>query len=331
MDEQKEHLPWVEKYRPKSFDNIISHSEIIKSVKSMIDKNNIPHLLLHGPAGTGKTSTINVICKYLFGDEKDSHVLELNASDDRNISTVRNEIQNFASTDLIFSNGIKIVILDEADAMTNPAQMALRCIIESNTAHVRFCIICNTIDNIIPAIQSRCAKFRFPPLKNDLIYKYLYNIIEFENLSFDKSGVDSIVKISKGDLRKAINILQSTSLSLTDTNYINEKNVYSTIGYPSENDIRNIFFVLINYKYKSALNKISEWKENNSLSLSDIITEITNILLEFRLPAIIQKNILKNIGDLEYFLSKGTNENLHLKTLVGIFQNARLLMCDETN
>ena len=304
MKNPNNYLPWVEKYRPNNFNDIISHNEIINSIKSMIDKNNMPHLLLHGPAGTGKTSTINVICQYLFNEDKDSHILELNASDDRNISTVRNEIQNFASTDLIFSNGLKIVILDEADAMTTPAQMALRCIIETNTQHVRFCIICNTIDNIIPAIQSRCAKFRFPPLKKNLIHKYLFTIIEKENLSFDESGVDAIVKVCKGDLRKAINILQSTSLSLNNYNCINEKNVYSTIGYPSETDICTCINWLINFDYKYSLKRISEWKNDKSLALSDIITEVTNKIFELSLPDEITKNLLKNLGNLEFFYQK---------------------------
>ena len=331
MENYDNYLPWVEKYRPDNFDSIISHQKIINSIKSMIDKNNLPHLLLHGPAGTGKTSTINVICKYLFKDEKNNHTLELNASDDRNISTVRNEIQNFASTDLIFTDGIKIIILDEADAMTTPAQMALRCIIESNTQHVRFCIICNTIDNIIPAIQSRCAKFRFPPLKNNFVNDFLNKIVEKEKLSFDKSGINSIVKISKGDLRKAINILQSTSLSLDESNFINAKNVYSNIGYPSDKDVRSIFYQLTNFDYNHSLTYITNFKLKKGLSLHDIITEITYILLEHQLPDKILIDILKNIGDLEFFLSKGTNEDAHLSTLVSIFQNVKLFFNDESD
>lgn len=323
MDSINNYLPWVEKYRPKYFENIISHQMIINSIKSMIDNGNMPHLLFYGPAGTGKTSTSNVICTYLFKDDKNAHVLELNASDDRNISTVRNEIQNFSTTDLIFSNGLKIVILDEADAMTTPAQMALRCIIETNSAHVRFCIICNNINSIIPAIQSRCSKFRFPPLGREIIYNYLHNIIKKESLSFDESGINSIVKISKGDLRKAINILQSTSLSLNKCKFINESNVHLTMGYPSEKNIKTFLNFFLNYDFKYSIQRITELKTNLGLSLADIITELTILILDYDFPYKIKCNILRSLGDLEYFLSKGTNESIHLASLVGIFQIAR--------
>ena len=156
------YLPWVEKYRPKDIDNIISHKHIIKTIKSMINNNNIPHLLLFQiSAGTGKTSTALVISKYIFSDASNSNILVLNASDDRNISTVRNEIKSFASSNAIFYTfGIKVIILDEADAMTSQAQMALRRIIEIYSTNIRFIIICNNIDNILQAIQSRCSKFR---------------------------------------------------------------------------------------------------------------------------------------------------------------------------
>ena len=170
------YLPWVEKYRPKDIDNIISHKHIIKTIKSMINNNNIPHLLLYGPAGTGKTSTALVISKYIFSDASNSNILELNASDDRNISTVRNEIKSFASSNAIFSNGIKVIILDEADAMTSQAQMALRRIIEIYSTNIRFIIICNNIDNILQAIQSRCSKFRFPPMLILIHSKFILKI-----------------------------------------------------------------------------------------------------------------------------------------------------------
>ena len=158
-------LPWVEKYRPKRLEDLISHEDILKTIKRFMDENRLPHLLLYGPPGTGKTSTILACARQLYkGKEFNSMVLELNASDDRGIGVVRNQIMNFASTRTIFSKGFKLIILDEADAMTKDAQNALRRVMEKFTENVRFCLICNYLTKIIPAIQSRCTRFRFGPL-----------------------------------------------------------------------------------------------------------------------------------------------------------------------
>ena len=297
------HLPWVEKYRPKHINNIISHKHIINTIKSMIDKNDIPHLLLYGPAGTGKTSTALVISKYLFNDSVESNILELNASDDRNISTVRNEIKSFASSNAIFSDGIKIIILDEADAMTSQAQMALRRIIEIYSTNVRFIIICNNIDNILQAIQSRCSKFRFPPIDYNSFKTHILNITKSENINLESSATEAIFKISKGDLRKAINILQSVNL-INSNKEILEKNIYQIIGYPSIDDVNTMLFILLNNSYKYSINRLIDWKNKKGLSLSDIIYELTLVIIKYDLPQKIKSFLLKNLSDIEFFFIK---------------------------
>ena len=181
----------------------------------------------------------------------------------------------------------------------------------------------NNINSIIPAIQSRCSKFRFPPLEKEIISNYLYKIINSEKLSFDQSGIDSIVKICSGDLRKAINILQSTSLSLNGHKFINEYNVYSTISYPSEKNSKLILSYLLNHDFKYSLERITSLKLDLGISLSDLITELTLIIIDYDFPTKIKCDLLGSLGNLEYFLSKGTNESIHLAGLVGIFQIAR--------
>ncbi|KAJ1829872.1 Subunit of heteropentameric Replication factor C (RF-C), partial [Coemansia sp. RSA 2703] len=138
-----ENLPWVEKYRPTSLDELVSQSDIVDTLQRFIDDGKLPHLLFYGPPGTGKTTTILAIARKLYGKNMGSMVLELNASDDRGIDVIRDQIKTFASTRTVFSSGLKLVILDEADAMTTPAQAALRRVIEKYTKNVRFCIICN--------------------------------------------------------------------------------------------------------------------------------------------------------------------------------------------
>lgn len=153
---KKANLPWVEKYRPNALQELISHEDIINTIRRFISEDKLPHLLFYGPPGTGKTSTILACAKELYSPrEFSSMVLELNASDDRGINVVRGQVLNFASTRTIFNSGFKLVILDEADSMTQDAQNALRRIIEKFTENVRFCLICNYLSKIIPALQSR--------------------------------------------------------------------------------------------------------------------------------------------------------------------------------
>ncbi|KAI9299613.1 YNL290Wp-like protein [Cunninghamella echinulata] len=180
MEVDQDNLPWVEKYRPKSLDQVVSHEEITDTLKTFMERNRLPHLLFYGPPGTGKTTTILACARQIYGEKFQSSILELNASDDRGIDVVREQIKNFASTRTIYSSGFKLIILDECDNMTNQAQSALRRVIEKYTKNVRFCIICNYVSKIIPAIQSRCTRFRFSPLALEQVDHRLTTVVDAE-------------------------------------------------------------------------------------------------------------------------------------------------------
>lgn len=145
-------MPFVEKYRPEDLSRIISHIDIVKTIRKFIEGKKLPHLLFHGPPGTGKTSCMIAIAKELYGPSYRNMTLELNASDDRGINVVRDQIKSFCSTQQLMSTGMKLVILDECDSMTNPAQFALRRIVEKYSKNTRFCFICNYVSKIIPAL-----------------------------------------------------------------------------------------------------------------------------------------------------------------------------------
>lgn len=220
--ERIEHTPWVEKYRPKNLDDVASQEHTVKVLKKTLVSANLPHMLFYGPPGTGKTSTILALAKQLYGPTLfKSRVLELNASDERGISIVRQKIKNFAR--LTISNPskedlekypcppYKIIILDEADSMTNDAQSALRRTMENYSSVTRFCLVCNYITRIIDPLASRCSKFRFKLLNNDHALGRLQYIADEEGVSLELGVLDLLLKISNGDLRKAITFLQSAT------------------------------------------------------------------------------------------------------------------------
>lgn len=330
-------LPWIEKYRPSSLDEIVSHEEIISTLRVFIKNKCIPHLLLYGPPGTGKTSTIMACAKELYGKYFPFMVMELNASDDRGIEVVRNKIKQFVISKNVFfgdtlnerADIFKLVILDETDAMTNDAQAILRKIVEKYTNNTRFCLICNYIQNINPALQSRCTRFRFSPINGEMIRKKILEISKKENIKITDSAVDTIIKRSSGDLRRVLNILQSTSMAYS---IINEKNINMCLGYPRKQQMEQIINCLINKDFNNAYHDIIEIKIKNGLSLSDILTEIHDLLVSFIINSSTSNNninklnlsnainILDKMRTIEFNNSVNTTENIQLSGLIAIFK-----------
>lgn len=282
QEEQKTNLPWVEKYRPNALDELISHEDIINTIRTFISQDKLPHLLFYGPPGTGKTSTILACAKEIYNPKQfNSMVLELNASDDRGIGIVRGQIMNFASTRTIFSSGYKLVILDEADAMTNDAQNALRRIIEKFTENVRFCLIGNYLGKIIPALQSRCTRFRFGPLQPEQILPRMEHVAKCEQVSLTEDGKNALMTLSGGDMRKVINIMQSCHMAFGE---VSEDNVYTCVGHPLKSDIENVVNWSLNDDFSSAYTNISNLKTLKGLSLQDIVSEVHAFIHKLELP-----------------------------------------------
>merc|ERR1719470_178234 len=211
LKSEKKAVPWVEKYRPRTIEDVAHQEEVVSVLRNTVKGNEFPNLLFYGPPGTGKTSTILAVARQLFGPELyKSRVLELNASDERGIQVIREKVKSFANLAVSGkrSDGTpcppyKIVVLDEADSMTTHAQAALRRTKEKQTKTTRFCLICNYVSRIIEPITSRCAKFRFKPLSVDSIKERLQLITSAENVDISEDGMDAIVLTSEGDLRKA--------------------------------------------------------------------------------------------------------------------------------
>lgn len=338
------YLPWIEKYRPSSLDEIVSHNTIIQTLKNSIEKNSLQHLLFHGPPGSGKTSCIMACARKLYGKKLDLMTLSINASEDRGIEVVRNKIQRFVSTKNIFSddNMYKLVILDEADAMTADAQAILRKVIENYSNTVRFCLICNYSKKITPALQSRCACYRFPPHDGPSIKLKLNQIANNEKITLTEDGINTIIKIANGDMRRAINILQSTSTSYDS---VSAQTVIKCTGYINPQHIDQIYSSLLNDSFNKSHDIIFQIKKKYSYTLNDIITELVTILTnhiqniqDFKTTGPVQgtvqnnKNIiipsenailliLTKLCDIEFNLTSCTSENIQTDALIGVFKN----------
>jgi replication factor C subunit 3/5 len=314
-----DYLPWVEKYRPQTFNNIISNEQNLIILQNMLLNNSLPHLLFYGISGTGKTSTIMALAKQLYKNNINLMVMKLDASDDRGINSVREEIKGFAEKKNMFQKGVKLIILDEADSMTFDAQFALRRIIEKYSETTRFCLICNYENKIIPAIRSRCANFRFNPIEKNNIINTLNNIAKNENLILQDNSLEIISNLSNGDLRKAINLLQSISMK---SDIISPLHCYETAGIPTENEIELIFKYLtdINNNFSKIYNHINLIIRSNGYSLDIILKELTlKILKNSKIKN--KAQILSDLADLENKITKSIFTDIYISALISIFIN----------
>lgn len=324
MTEDRDNLPWVEKYRPQTLDDVYGQREVVGTVKKFVQEGKLPHLLFYGPPGTGKTSTIVALAKDIYGKNYSNMVLELNASDDRGIDVVRNQIKDFASTRQIFSKGFKLIILDEADAMTNAAQNALRRIIEKYTKNTRFCILANYSHKITPALLSRCTRFRFQPLPNDAVEKRMANVLVHEHLRISPAAKEALLELSNGDMRRVLNVLQASKATLeSPEDEITDEVIYECCGAPRPQDIQTILKSILEDDWSIAYDTLTRIRSSNGLALIDLIESIVKILEEYKLKKEETRiSLLSQLGDIEYAISKGGNDKIQSSAVIGAIKSS---------
>ncbi|TID28546.1 hypothetical protein CANINC_002419 [Pichia inconspicua] len=313
--------PWIEKYRPKELKEVSSQDATTRILEKSLQSANLPHMLFYGPPGTGKTSTILALANELFGPRlMKSRVLELNASDERGISIVRDKIKKFAKMSVSNANeedlanypcpSFKLIILDEADSMTSDAQSALRRIMETYSKITRFCLICNYVTKIIDPLTSRCSKFRFRSLNVEIGLNRLKFIAENENVKINDEVLIKILKISNGDLRKSVNLLQSVS-SLGDE--VDNKSIDELFGYPSDEIIKSLLKLL----QDGEIDEIVSFTENELLrkgySTSNILQLLNDVLLSSTELNCDKKNkVALILYESDVKVAEGCNENIQL-------------------
>ena len=303
-------LPWTEKYRPKKLSEMVGQEAIVDRLEAYVKARSMPHLLFAGPAGSGKTTATLCIARELFGDITHDF-LELNASDERGIDVVRTKIRDFARTRPI-GGDFKIIFLDEADALTPEAQNALRRTMENYTQTCRFILSCNYSSKIIEPIQSRCSVFRFKKLSREAIKKRLVHILEHEKAHYTDEGLDAIAYIAEGDIRHAVNILQSAAT----LGKVDEKNVYSTATSARPEDVKNVMRLSLEGKFLDARNLVDKLMTSYGMSGEDILLQMNREVMSLEVPDETKVKIIDLIGEVNFTLVEGANERIQLEALL---------------
>ena len=307
-------VPWIEKYRPTTFQDIVGNEDAVSRLAVFAEKGNLPNVILAGPPGVGKTTTILALCRILLGKTYKESVLELNASNERGIDVVRNRIKTFAQTQVTLESGKhKIVILDEADSMTEAAQQALRRTMEIYSKTTRFALACNTSDRIIEPIQSRCAVVRFMKLKDEQIKTRILDICKQEKVSFTSDGIEAIVHTSQGDMRQAVNNLQST---VNGFGQVTSDNVFKVCDEPHPNKIRDMMSCCAEGDFEGAHKVLSDlWRLG--YSPEDIIINVfRSVKTHDKLNEKQKILFIKEIGQTHMKINQGVQSLLQLSSLI---------------
>ena len=307
---------WAEKYRPRSLKDVINQRHVVERLKAFVRDKNVPHCLFAGRAGIGKTASALAMAHDLFGENWGQNVLEMNASDERGIGIVRGKIKNFARMRSISDIPFKIILLDEADALTPDAQQALRRTMENFTRTTRFILICNYSSKIIDPIQSRCVVFRFMSLSKRDIKEYIKRIMKGEKLKIDASGIKALIELSEGDLRRVANLLQaSAALGRKITGDI----VYEAASQAKPKDEKEMLGLALKGDFKNARKKLHDMILKQGLAGTDIIKEIHGQIYGLNVSEEDKIKLIDKTGEYDFRLSEGGSELIQLEALLAQF------------
>lgn len=317
-------LPWSERHRPTRLVDVGGNDDVVRALRSFTTIASVPHLILHGPPGSGKTSSILAMGRSFFGDRNVSTMLlELNAGDVRGVDTMRKQIQYFTRCSSVTETAtgvIKMVVLDEADSLTHHAQCALRHLIETSSGSVRFCLCCNYVSKLSAGLRSRCTSFRFSGLGDAQLYRTVQAVAEKEDVKLSRQGLNAVVDVCSGDARQAINLLQSLSLSTGRV-----ESVYESCGLPSPSQIDTILGALLNQRFSIAHESLSTLVHEGQFSLEQILVPLVEKVVAGDHSFICSErvgNMLSLLAEAERCLLQGGSESIAIGAVVGAFHSS---------
>ncbi len=307
---------WVEKYRPKSLDEVVGQEEIVERLKAYAKTGNLPHLLFAGPAGTGKTTCAIALARDMFGEDWRQNYFELNSSDERGIETVRTKVKEIARLAPFGGTNFKIIFLDEADNLTADAQAALRRTMETYSKTSRFILSANFSSRLIEPIQSRTAVFRFRPLKPEAIAEYIGRIAKAEKLKITDEGMEALVYVAEGDMRRAVNALQ-VAASLGST--VDADVLYKVSSTIRPEEVKALIEKALEGEFLRAREVLDKLLIEYGLSGEDIVRQLHRTVFDLNIPDESKVRLLDRIGETDFRLTEGSSERIQIESLLAHF------------
>lgn len=303
------YLPWVEKYRPNNLEDIILDKITKTKIVNFIEKKEISNMIMTGHPGTGKTSTIKCLAKDIFREDYKECVIELNASDNRGLETINNSIIHFCRKKVTTKNNIpKLIILDEADNITKKAQNTLTNLMERYNSTTKFAFTCNDYNKLVEGIQSRCIILKYNSITNADMKSKLINICDKENIEYDDEGIESIIFIAQGDVRYAINCLESTFFGFNKITY---QNVYKICEKPPQLQVLSFINLCLSGNLEKAVQEILDLK-NNGYCNNDILLTIMNVLKEMNISEDNRISMIESASNAYMIVNDGVDTDLQL-------------------
>jgi replication factor C small subunit len=309
-------MSWAEKYRPQLLGEVIGQESIVSRLKDFVKARNFPNMIFTGPAGVGKTTCAMAMARELYGNRIAESFLELNASDSRGIDVVRGKVKEFARTISMDNGTVKIVFLDEADALTPEAQHALRRTMERYSSGTRFIMSANYSSKIIDPIQSRCVVFRFKPLKEEEMKKYIHRIAEKEGFVVGEKAVEALLYVSDGDLRRLTNTMQSVAVS---GNGITEEAIYDIAARARPKEIVAMLRYAISGDFEKARNELNTLILIHGMSGEDILLQCYREAMNLDVEDKKKLRIISNIGECNFRIVEGANDKIQLEAMLANF------------
>jgi len=307
---------WVEKYRPKSLEEVVGQEEIVERLKAYAKTVNLPHLLFSGPAGTGKTTSAIALARDMFGEDWRQNYYELNSSDERGIDTVRTKVKEIARLAPFGGTNFKIIFLDEADNLTADAQAALRRTMETYSKTSRFILSANYSSRLIEPIQSRTAVFRFRPLKPEAIAEYIGRIAKAEKLKITDDGMEALVYVAEGDMRRAVNALQ-VAASLGST--VDAEVLYKVSSTIRPEEVKALIEKALEGEFLRAREVLDKLLIEYGLSGEDIVRQLHRTVFDLNIPDESKVRLLDRIGETDFRLTEGSSERIQIESLLAHF------------